>query len=160
MKPLLPTLLAAGLLCLAGCDYDIPITAEPTRPVDPRLVGTWANYDPDEQKVEVITVRAWDDTHYAVAIDRDIYRAHHSDLGAMSMISVQDLNSDAHKYVYYSWSLSDDGRQLTLRRVRQELVPDKVRDVATMQRLLRDNAAKPQLYEPATVFTRKGGGKG
>lgn len=155
MKPLLPTLLAAALLGLAGCDYDVPVTTEPTRPVQPSLVGSWGSYDPAEQKLELMSVRQWDDTHYAVSIDRDIYRAHHSDLGPLALVSVQDLNSDDHKYVYYLWSLSADGRQLTLRRVRQELVPDKVKDIPTIQRLLRENAANPKLFDQDQVFTRK-----
>ncbi|MBS0662831.1 MAG: hypothetical protein JSR48_06180 [Verrucomicrobia bacterium] len=155
MKPLLLTWLAAALLCLAGCDYDVPITPEPTRPVDPRLVESWASYEPDEQKVELLNVRKLDDTHYVVSIDRDIYRAYHSDLGTLSFVSVQDLNSDDRKYAYYLWALSDDGRRLSLRRVRQELLPEKVKDPATIQRLLRENAASPRLFEAEQVFTRK-----
>lgn len=159
MKPLLPTLLAAGLLCLAGCDYDVPITAEPTRPVDPRLVATWGSFDPNELKVEVMSVRRLDANTYIVATDNDVYRAFHSDVGPLAMVSVQDLNADSRKYVYYAWKLSDDGRQLTLRRVRQEILPDTVKDSATIRQLLRDRAADPRLFDREQVFTRKGAAK-
>lgn len=70
-------------------------------------------------------VRAWDDATYAIAIEDDVYRVWHSDFAGQAFVSAQDLNSAARKYCYYTWALSVDSQQLTLRRVRNELVPER-----------------------------------
>lgn len=149
------TLAAAGLLFLAGCDYDVPITAGPTRPVDSRLLGTWVRYDQGEKKDELMNVRKLDDFNYAVAIDGDIYRVFHSDHANLPFVSAQDLNSDSRKYVYYTWRLSEDAAQLILRRVKQEVIPDGAKDSATIQHLLTEHVSDPKLLDQDLVFTRK-----
>ena len=67
----------------------------------------------------------------------------------------QDLNSSARKYCYYTWSLSADGAQLTLRRVRNELVPEKTMPAAAIQQLIKQNLANPKLLDEPLVFIRK-----
>jgi hypothetical protein len=161
MKPnlLLTGLAAAGLLALSGCNYDVPVTPEPTRPVDGRLLGDWIRYDRDEQKIEQLSVRKLDDSHYVVAIDGDIYRGFHTDHAKLPLVSLQDLNSGSRKFVYYAWQLSLDGAQLTLRRVAQEVIPETAKDTATIQRLLSDHATDPKLFDPELVFARKKSGQ-
>ncbi|HVZ66144.1 MAG TPA: hypothetical protein VG936_16370 [Lacunisphaera sp.] len=150
-------LLAAGLLGLAACNYDFPLTEKPTHKVDSRLLGDWVHFDQDEQKLEQLSVRQLDENAYVVAMDGDLYRVIHSDFADTAFVSVQDLQpGDLHgKYAYYAWELSPDGHQLTVKGVRTRIVPEDTKDAAAAQKLIRDNLANPALYGEPQVFTPK-----
>ena len=152
-RPCLFSLLAA--LLLAGCNYDVPLTAKPTHQADPRLLGEWVSFDKDEQKLEQMTVRQLDDSAYVVAMDHDIYRVFHSDFAGTQFVSVQDLNNSERKYAYYVWSLSADGQQLTLKGVRTEVVSEDTKGRDALQKLIKANLANPKLYGDPLVFTPK-----
>ena len=150
-----PFLATAALCLLSACDYEFPATAGPTRGVDEKLVGDWITFDKDEHKDLAMHVRKLDEFNYVVSVDSDIYRAYHSDLDKLSLLSVQDLNSESRKYLFYTWKLSADGKQLTLRRVTSELVPESTKDAVALQSLLNKNAANPKLLGEELMFTRK-----
>jgi len=147
--------IAAGALLLSGCNYDVPLTAKPTRMVDARLLGDWTAVDKENAKEEFMHVRRFDDTTYVVAMDNDIYRAFHSDFAGTAFVSVQDLNSDDRKYVYYRWQLSADGTQLTLQPVSNKVVPEATKGQAALQQLIRQNLTNPKLFGDEIQFTRK-----
>lgn len=146
--------LAAGLLGLTACNYDFPLTAQPTRKIDPRLIGDWVARDPDAGPAEPLSIRRLDDHTYVVATEGDIYRITHSDIPGASLVSVQDLQPGmSHgRFAYYDWSLEADGRQLTIRLVRTSVVPEDTPDAATAQKLIRDNLANPGLFGDPVVF--------
>ena len=148
----LPLLLALSLL--AGCNYDVALTATPTRKIDERLVGDWLGGDDGK---DVMSVRQLDDSTYAVAMDHDIYRAFHSDFADTAFVSVQSLqsNRDHGKYVYVTWALSADGDRLTVRTVSIKVVPEETKDRAALQKLIKANLANPALFADPLVFTRK-----
>jgi hypothetical protein len=151
--PLASLLLAAALL-LGGCDYDAPLTPAPTHPIDLRLLGDWEPVKPADPKDPGMHVRQWDEATYAVAIESDVYRVFHSDFAGTAFVSAQDLNSSSRKYCYYTWSLSADGTHLTLRRVRNELVPEKTTPAAAIQQLIKANLANPKLLDEPLIFIR------
>ncbi len=156
MKPHHPfvCLLAATLL-LTGCDYDAPLTPAPTRKIDPRLLGDWVAAKKDDQAEPTMHVRQWDDATYAIAIEDDVYRVWHSDFAGQPFVSAQDLNSAVRKHCYYTWALSADGAQLTLRRVRTEVIPEKTMPGGAIQQVIKANLANPKLLDEPLVFTRK-----
>ena len=154
-KPFRAALLAVTCLLLFGCDYDFPLTAKPTHKVDPRLVGDWAPVEKEEAKDEVMHVRDFDGSAYAVSMDKDVYRAFHSDFAGTAFLSVQDLNSDSRKYLYFSWSLSEDGNQLSLRGVDTKIIPDTTKTAADAQRLIKQQLKNPHLFRDEIRFTRK-----
>lgn len=140
--------LVLGFL-LAGCDYGVPLTAGPTRPVQAKLLGDWVEITAEPER-DRLGIRRLDDSTYIVVLNGDAYRAHHSDLGDEPFVSVQDLNDQDRKYAWYRWSLSADGTQLTLEGVNSKLVPDEARDPAAAQRLLEaKRGAAGWLDEPA-----------
>jgi hypothetical protein len=147
-------LVIIGCLFLSGCDYEFPLTPNATGKVDPRLLGEWIPLNNDAQDEPPMHVRQWDDTHYAVTIDGEIYRVHHSEFAAQPFISAQDLNSVDRKYAFFVWSLSTDGTQLTLRRVRTEVIPEKTSPAAALHDLVKENASNPALLDKPLVFTR------
>jgi hypothetical protein len=138
---------------LAGCNYDVALTAKPTRPVEEPLLGDWLGGDNGK---DPMNVRQLDGSVYVVAFDGDIYRAFHSDFVNQAFVSVETLQSgDYGKFTYLSWSLSPDGSQLTLRTVSTKVVPETTKGRAELQKLIRANLGNPALFGEPLVFTRK-----
>ena len=135
----------------SGCEYEVPITAKPTRKVDERLLGDWTSKDGKEK----MKVRRLDDLIYIVAYNGDLSRAYHSDVGKLALVSVQDIDSEGRKYAYLAWKLSDDGKVLGLRVVNTKVVPKEVKDSASVQKLLEKNLQNPELFEDETQFTKE-----
>ena len=154
-KSFLPALLATTALFLGACDYDFPATAGPTRTIEDKLVGDWVTFDKDEHKDLAMHVRKLDEFNYVISVDSDIYRAFHSDLDKLSLISVEDLNSANRKFLFYAWKLAGNGKELVLRRVTGKLIPESTKDPAEFQALLSKNAANPDLLGEELTFTRK-----
>jgi hypothetical protein len=159
MKARLLFLLLAALLALTGCNYEAPLTAKPTHQVDDRLLGEWVQ--PEEK--DWMVVRRFDDSTYTIAYGKekpgdrpDLYRAFHSDFGGMAFVSVQNLQpgGDDRKYVYLTWSLSADGKKLTLRTVNTKVIPEQSTDTAGMQELIEKNLKNPALLNEEVVFVR------
>ncbi len=156
-RPLFGLSLVVACLLVSGCLYDFPLTAAPTRKIDPRLVGDWVAQDKDSQKEELLKVRRLDDSTYVVALDNDLYRVFHSDLAGTAFLSVQNLQPgpDDRKYVYFVWQLSADGDHLALKGVSNHVVPESTKTRADAQHLIQANLANPKLYGDELLFTRK-----
>ncbi len=147
-------LVALGMLFLfvvAACQYEVPITAQPTRKVDEQLLGNWVSADGKEQ----LRVRRLEDAVYVLYYDGDLFRAFHSDLDGMPFVSVQDLNSPDRKYAYLVWNLSADGRELNLRSVQTTVIPKETNDRARIQKLLTENRRNPELLGEAIEFRKE-----
>ena len=136
---------------LTGCQYDVPITSGPTRNVEERLLGDWMSTDGKEK----LKLRRLDDSTYIVYYDGDLFRAYHSDVGDTPCASVQDLNSNARKYAYIIWKLSDDGKSLRLRNINDKVVPKETKDSATVVALLTKNASNPELFGEEIEFRKE-----
>ena len=144
-------LIAAGCLLFPGCNYEVPLTAKPTRNVDERLLGVWLGGDDGK---DTMTVRQFDEATYVVAMDHDLYRAYHSDFAGTAFLSVQELNHD-RLYLYLTATLSADGHQLTVRTVSTKVVPEKTKSRTALQKLIQANLANPALFGDPVIFTRK-----
>jgi hypothetical protein len=142
-----------GLVCLCfvgACVYEVPVTLNPTRKVEERLLGNWTSSDGKEH----MNVRRLDENRYVVYYDGDLFRAYHSDVGGTPFASVQDLNSNDRKYAYVVWKLSDDGNNLTLRNVNDKVVPKESKDSAAVAMLLEKNARNPDLLGEEIQFRK------
>jgi len=157
MKPkfFAATFLAVTCLLFFGCDYDFPLTAKPTHKIDSRLVGDWAPVEKEDAKDEMMHVRDFDGSHYVVSMDKDIYRVFHSDFANTAFLSVQDLNSDNRRYLYFIWNLSEDGTQLSLKGVDTKVIPDTTKTATEVQRLIKQQLKNPHLFRDEIRFTRK-----
>jgi hypothetical protein len=147
-------LLAAGFF-LTGCNYDVPLTAKPTRKIDPRLIGDWVAVDKDSKEEEMMYVRKLDEVTYVVSMDKDIYRAFHSDFAGTAFLSVQDLNNSDRLFVYLTYGLSSDGKQLSVFTVNTKVVPEETKGRSALQKLIKRQLANPKLYNEPMEFTRK-----
>jgi hypothetical protein len=139
------------ILSFAACEYEVPITASPTRSVQERLLGDWVSPDGKEH----MKVRRLDETIYVVDYDGDLFRAYHSDVADAPFVSVQDLNSSDRKYAYVVWKLSDDGKRLSLRSVQSKVVPKEQRDSAGVTEVLKENAKNPDLLGEEIQFNKE-----
>lgn len=153
-------LLAAALgtlavLLLSGCDFDFPLTVKPTRPIDERLLGNWISQEDQNQKVERMNVRKLDDSTYILSYEGDLYRAQHSDLGGLALVSVQDLNPVPGRYLYMHYQLSKDGSRLTLKTVNAKLVLAAAKDQAGVEKFIQQNAENPNLLGQECIFSKK-----
>ena len=108
-------------LAFTACQYEVPITSDPTRNVQERLLGDWTSDDGKEK----LKLRRFDDSTYIVYYDGDLFRAYHSDVAETAFASVQDINSNDRKYAFVVWKLSDDGKRLSLRNVSDKVIPKK-----------------------------------
>ena len=153
-KLLLAALIATSFLLVAGCTYDFPLTAQPTRKVEERLLGDWAAVDKDNRKTELMHVRKLDDSTYVVSMDNDISRVFHSDFAGVPFVSVQDLNAPERKYVYFVWRLSPDGSQLSLKSVSNKVVPEQTHDATAIRQLIEKNLSNPALFNEEIQFAR------
>lgn len=148
-------LTCAFLACVLGliaCDYDVPVTATPTRHVDVRLLGDWTLVSP--KKSEHMKIRRYDESNYVVSYDGDLYRAHHSDLAGLPLVSVQWIDGDERNYAYFSWRLSDDANRLTIRTIRASVIPKDTKDTGTIAKLIERNRDNPELFEESHEYTR------
>lgn len=142
-----------GVCCLAfaACQYEVPITAAPTRNVQEQLLGNWRSSDGKEE----LKLRRLEDSVYIVYYDGDLFRAYHSDVAETPFATVQDLNSNDRKYAYMVWKLSDDGEHLRLRNVSDKVVPKETKDSATVVALLTKNARNPELFGEEIEFRKE-----
>ena len=139
------------ILAFTACEYEVPITSSPTRKVQERLLGNWISQDGKEH----MRVRRLDDSIYVVYYDGDLFRAYHSDVAEMPFVSVQDINSNDRKYAYVVWKLSDDGKRLTLRNVKSDVIPKEQKDSARIAELLNENAKNPDLLGEEIEFNKE-----
>jgi hypothetical protein len=151
-----PRLVSGVVVCLcilafSACNYDVPITPSPTRKVQEQLLGNWVSLDGKED----MRVRRLDDSTYVIYYDGDLFRVYHSDIAETPFTSVQDLNSNDRKYAYVIWKLSDDAKRLTLRSVKEKVIPKETRDSATVAALLTKNARNPELFGEEIEFRKE-----
>jgi hypothetical protein len=119
--------------------------------VQEQLLGNWVSLDGKEN----MRVRRLDDSTYVVYYDSDLFRAYHSDVAETPFATVQDLNSSDRKYAYIIWKLSDDGKNLRLRSVKDKVVPKETKDSASVVALLTKNASNPELFGEEIEFKKE-----
>jgi hypothetical protein len=145
---------ALGVLLLAACNYDSPLTARSTKPIDPRLLGDWVMVDKETGKTETMQVRQLDKETYVIALDGDLYSAFHTDFANTPFVSVQDLNTPERLYLFFTATVSIDGRQLTVQTLSTKVVPSATKGRGALQKLIKANLANPALFEEPLIFTR------
>jgi hypothetical protein len=144
---------AIGLCSLAftACQYDIPITSGPTRKVQERLLGDWMSADGKEK----LKLRSLDDSIYILtttvlffALTTPTSPKHLSQLFRTSTRAIASM-------LLSFWKLSDDGKNLRLRSVNDQVVLKETWDSATVVALLTKNARNPELFGEEIEFQKE-----
>ena len=161
-RPLLVSALV--MVALARCDeFEVPITAEPTRHVESALLGDWLMVDegghPRNYSKDRVRIRPYDQSTYVVNHNDALYRAWHSDVDGLPLITLQSIDSDERKYQYWTWRVSDDGSEMTLRSIgavskSSGLIPTDARDSATIVDIIRKNRESAQLFGGPVRFSK------
>jgi hypothetical protein len=137
---------AAILLAVftAGCVYEAPLTAKPTRQIDERLLGDWIE---DQADGKDLKIRKLDDSHYVIFYD-EFYQAYHSDIGEGHFVSIQQIDpvsAKDRKYTLATYELKDDGRTLVVRTVNDKTIPETLKTTAALEKAVRANLKNPDL---------------
>jgi hypothetical protein len=153
LPPVLFRLAAAGFaaLVLAGCEYEAPLTAQPTGKIDPRLVGDWRSIDGKD----LMRVRAFDESRYAISYNSDVYAAWHSDFAPLPLISVLHLDPRNRKYSFLTWDLSAGDGRLRLQVINSKVVPKDLPDPAALQQALLARQSDAALYVHRQDYLRE-----
>ena len=114
-------------------------------------MGDWTSDDGKEH----MNVRRLDENTYVLYYDGDLFRAYHSDVAETPFATVQDLNSNDRKYAYVIWKLSDDGENLRLRNVNDNVVPKETKHSATVVALLTKDARNAELFGEEIEFKKE-----
>jgi hypothetical protein len=140
----LPGLFSTLLACLtfSGCEYECPITTAPTRPVEQKLIGNWQSADGKD----LLRIRAFDESNYAVTYNGDLYRAHHSDFAQTAFVSVRYLGPDNRKFALATWSLTKSDQSLQLRVVSSKIVAKEMPNAPALQKELLKKISDPALF--------------
>lgn len=162
--PLLAT--AIVVAALAGCDeFEVPITDEPTRDIEPALLGDWMmaeekGSDSRKYSRDRLRIRSFDRSTYVVEHNESLYRAWHSDVDGIPLVTLQSIDSEERKYQYWSFQLSDDSSELTLRSVQSDgsmskgVIPSDSRDSAAAAASIRKNLENPRLFAGEVKFAK------
>lgn len=139
-------------LFLTACDFTFPLTETPTQHVRSPLLGKWTcvNSQPNDH----MTISALDDKTYVVSYNGDLYRAHHSDVAGLPLMSVQNLNDCNRKYSYVSWELSADGQQLTVKTINSDVIGVTTAPGAAIVKIIEANRDNPALFNGSGHFAR------
>jgi hypothetical protein len=129
---------SSGLLfivaLLSGCDHAAPLTAEPTGPIETRLIGDWITHDGNRS--ELMNIRGYDAKNLAVAYEGELYHAWPSTLGNEPFLTIQVLNGEPSPFMYANYRFENNGDVLVIRIVPHEIVP-KTASPAAAQDILR-----------------------
>ena len=139
------------ILAFSACEYEDPITSNPTRKVQEQLLGNWISQDGKEH----LRVRRLDENIYIVYYNGDLFRVYHSDVADTPFVSVQDINSNDRKYAYVVWKLSDDSKHLTLHSVNRDVIPKEKKDSTGVAKFLEENAKNPDLLGEEIQFNKE-----
>ena len=138
---------AAILLAVfaAGCVYQAPLTAKPTRKIDDRLLGDWVE---DQADGKDLKIRKLDDSHYVIFYE-EFYQAYHSDVGESHFVSIQQIDpipEADRKYTFATYELKADGKTLVVRTVNDKTIPDTLKTSAALEKAVRANLKNPALF--------------
>ena len=139
--------LLAGLL-LTGCEYEVPLSAQPVRPVEDTLVGNWMSPG------AWMMVRRFDADHYVVVHNGSTFRVWHSDVAGRPFVTVQPLDAENPKFSYLTFQLSEDRRRLDVRFVRDEVIPKTITSTAAMRRAIEQQGASENFLSNVAPFVR------
>ncbi len=139
-----------SLLCLllAACDYQVPLSLRPDRAIDERFVGDWISPD------GWMKVRRFDAENYVIYHNGAVYRAWHSTVAGLPLITLQSIETKETRFAYLTGTLSSGDDRLDLRLIRDEVVSKKINDIAAMRLAIEQHAKDPGLFTSAVPFSR------
>lgn len=156
-------MLFLGILLLAACEYDVPLTMEHSIPIDQGILGTW-EADSGEDDYFQLRILKFSDTEYLVhdaEDDGDLYfRAYAIEVAGISAVQLEFLGDDDNpvksdggdRYFVASYKMVDG--MLEIRTLNTELVNDELTDSESLRAAFIANKDNPELFNNPGFFRR------
>lgn len=142
-------LAVCAALIFGGCDYDVPLSIRPERPVDGRLTGNWLSPH------GWMMVRPFDTENYVIVHNGDMFRAWHSTVDGAAYVTIQSLDNAKPKYAYLTYTLAPDGNRLEVRVVRDDVIPKTIQDTAAMRQAVARHAGDSAHLGNPEIYARR-----
>lgn len=158
--------LSLGTLCLAACEYDVPITTDHEIQINRSLLGSWEaipGEDEDDDNVR-LQVLEYSDTEYLVHYfegDESLYfRAYPIKIGDVNAIQLELIGDDKEsighdkedRFVVASTRLLEG--KLEVRTLNTELVNAQLTDSQSLRDAFIANIKNPELFNDPGFFKR------
>ena len=145
---LLCSLLALASALLAGCEFDVPLSSHPDRPIDEKLLGNWSSPDGWAK------LARYDAQNFVLLYNGGIYRAWHTPVAGLDLLTLQRLDAASPKDHYLSYAWTGAGRRLDVRFVRDDLLDQHATDPAAMRQAIEQHAGHAKLLSQPVPFAR------
>jgi hypothetical protein len=154
-----------GLLLLAACEYNVPLTTDHNVSIDPAVLGSWkiASIENKDDDTE-IRIHQFSDTEYAVHYLEDggnlYFRAYAINVGGVSAIQLELIGSgeksvgrdEDDRYHVASYKIVDD--LLHIGTLNSDLVDDELPDSESLRSAFIKHKDNPELFNDPGVFRR------
>ena len=164
-------LLALVLGLAAGCQYNVPVTASHTIPVDPAVLGLWQAVPEEGKPVDAderLLVLKYSDTEYLVRYpsgkDGMYFRGYPVKIGNLVCVQIQLIGTndgpaqaDESKYHVVRYAATPD--TLEVRTLNTDVVPKTAATADELLRSIRANLKNQDLFHDPGGFRRVGMGK-
>ena len=163
------SVLAVALFAVwfAGCNYENPLVAESSVPVDPVLLGAWETIPdatkPSEDKFEALILK-FSQTEYSIQYPRQekdslYFRSYPIQIGGKTYLQIQLIGSEAgpvkegdRKYDVLAYTVSDD--VLEISTLNTKLVDKKITGSEGLLKAFQENQANPELFVNTVKFRK------
>lgn len=157
-------LAVACAAALAGCDYTVPLTATPDRPIDPALVGLWERQDEAQGGAEKLLVLPLGKNEYLVSYPANSKNAlfaratlcKAADLTLLQLTwfgtALGTVADDARIYQYATFTVAGD--TLKGRLLNGDVVDRDAASAAALIAAIEANADSPKRFRDEWTFTK------
>lgn len=169
MKRINLSVLAVALfaVCFAGCNYESPLVAESSVPVDPVLLGAWETIPdatkPPEDKYEALILK-FSETEYSIQYPRQqkdslYFRGYPIQVGGKTYLQIQLIGSETgpvkevdRKYDVLSYTVS--GGVLEISTLNTKIVDKKMTGTDGLLKAFQANQNNPELFVNTVKFRK------
>lgn len=162
MKAFLVVVVAA-CLAVVGCDYTVPLAAEPALDIDAKLVGLWeqvkAKGEPQRLLVLPLSPREYL-VSYPAGTGKELFAKACLWRGAgQTLVQLQWIGTaagavaeDARVYQFAAYEL--EGDELRVRLLNRKLGAAELKTPADLAKAIADAKDRPDLFRPPIVFRK------
>jgi hypothetical protein len=151
-----------GMLGLAGCVYEAPVTPEHSVPIDPAVLGLW-EIKPENGPADRMLVLKFSATeyvvHYPMKQDAMYFRAYPVKVDDGTLVQIQFLGTGRQAAAeserrYHVVKYRRDGDVLEVRTVNPEVLGKNLRTSRELQEAIKQKAGDANLFEAPQRFQR------
>ncbi len=156
-----------AVLLFCGCEYEVPLTKEPSVAVDSSVLGLWElipDAGEEKEKKERMMVLKYSGTeymiHYPIGEDAMYFRAYPVKIGGVQCVQLQAIGTHKgspdkeEKNLYHVASYQLNGANLEIKLLNAELVDDELKTSAALTRSFKKHKGHKNLFINPGTFRR------